>query len=276
MAPDPGLMELPIGVFVILRDIIRERIGVSFEDDKRDLLAFKLSDRIRALGLATFLDYYYLLKYGEEDEWPRLTDALSVQETYFWREFEQVRALVDVLVPQHDAARRGPIRIWSAACATGEEPLSIVMALKESGWFDRADIEVWASDASTAALEKAQNGVYRERSFRVLPPALREKYFSPVQAGWKVARELHTRIRYVRANLLEPDDTKLLASAAFVFCRNVFIYFSAATLARVVRSFADRMPRPGHLFVGASESLLRVTTAFELEEIGGAFVYVKR
>jgi len=271
-------MELPIGVFVILRDIIRERIGVSFEDDKRDLLAFKLSDRIRALGLTTFLDYYYLLKYGpgEEDEWSRLTDALSVQETYFWREFEQVRALVDVLVPQHDAARRGPIRIWSAACATGEEPLSIAMALKEAGWFDRADIEVWASDASAAALEKAQNGVYRERSFRVLPPALREKYFSPVQAGWKVARELHTRIRYVRANLLEPDDTKLLASASFVFCRNVFIYFSAATLARVVRSFADRMPRPGHLFVGASESLLRVTTAFELEEIGGAFVYVKR
>jgi chemotaxis protein methyltransferase CheR len=179
-------------------------------------------------------------------------------------------------VPQHDAARRGPIRIWSAACATGEEPLSIVMALKESGWFDRADIEVWASDASTAALEKAQNGVYRERSFRVLPPALREKYFSPVQAGWKVARELHTRIRYVRANLLEPDDTKLLASASFVFCRNVFIYFSAATLTRVVRSFADRMRRPGYLFVGASESLLRVTTAFELEEIGGAFVYVKR
>jgi chemotaxis protein methyltransferase CheR len=97
-----------------------------------------------------------------------------------------------------------------------------------------------------------------------------------VAGGWKVAPELQARVRYSRANLLEPADTALLATAPFVFCRNVFIYFSAATVARVVRQFADRMPRPGHLFVGASESLLRTATEFELDEIGGAFVYVKR
>src|SRR5215207_2929289 len=160
-----GQLELPIGVFVILRDLVRDRIGISFDDDKRDLLAGKLSDRLRALGLPSFLDYYYLLKYGPgaEEEWPQLTDTLSVQETYFWRELDQVRALVDVLVPAHVAAGRGPVRVWSAACATGEEPLSIALALREAGWFDRADVEVWASDASPAALDKARLGVYRER-----------------------------------------------------------------------------------------------------------------
>jgi chemotaxis protein methyltransferase CheR len=278
MRSDAGQLELPIGVFVILRDLVRDRIGISFDDDKRDLFAGKLSDRVHALRLSSFLDYYYRLKYGpgSEEEWPRLTDALSVQETYFWRELDQIRALVDVLVPQHATAGRGPIRVWSAACATGEEPLSISIALAEAGWFDRADVEVWASDVSAAALEKARLGVYRERSFRALPQGLREKYFSPVAGGWQAARDLHARIKFVHANLLEPTDTSTLATAPFVFCRNVFIYFSAATVARVVRHFADRMPTPSYLFPGVSESLLRATTAFQLEEVGRAFVYVKR
>jgi chemotaxis protein methyltransferase CheR len=273
-----GTAELPVGVFVLLRDLIRDRIGVSFDDDKRDLLASKLADRLGHLGLKSFLDYFYLLRYGSgaEAEWPRLTDALSVQETYFWREFDQVRALVDVLVPQHVAAGRGPVRVWSAACATGEEPLSIAMALAEAGWFRRAEVEVVASDVSPAALEKARSGVYRERSFRALPPALREKYFAPVPGGWRVDPELHARVRFVAANLLEPADTAPLACSPFVFCRNVFIYFSAATVARVVKHFAERMPRPGYLFPGVSESLLRATTTLQLEEIGSAFVYVNR
>ncbi|MBP3954467.1 protein-glutamate O-methyltransferase CheR [Gemmata sp. G18] len=278
MKPGGDEIDLPVGTFIILRDIIRDRIGVSFDDDKRGLLAGKVGDRLRALNLTSFLDYYYLLKYGpgSDEEWPRLTDALSVQETYFWRELDQVRALVDVLVPQHVSAGRGPVRVWSAACATGEEPLSIAIALNEAGWFGRADIEVWASDISPAALEKAAGGVYRERSFRALPPELREKYFTPTAGGSKVAPDLHARIKFVTANLLDPASTTNLATAPFIFCRNVFIYFSAATVARVVRGFADRMPSPGFLFPGVSESLLRATTAFQLEEVGRAFVYVKR
>lgn len=278
MAFDTDSTSLPIGAFILLRDIIRDRIGVSFDDDKRTLLAGKLSDRLRELGLSSFLEYYYLLKYGpgSDEEWPRLTDTLSVQETYFWREVDQIRALVDVLVPEHVSAGRGPIRVWSAACATGEEPLSIALALEEAGWFDRADVEVWASDVSSAALEKARAGVYRERSFRALPPELRAKYFTPTAGGWKVAQDLHARIRFVQANLLERSDTNTLATAPFVFCRNVFIYFSAATITKVVGHFAERMPRPGFLFPGVSESLLRATTDFQLEEVGQAFVYVKR
>jgi chemotaxis protein methyltransferase CheR len=271
-------VPLPLGSFLLLRDLIRDRLGVWFEEDKRDLLASKLADRIAELGLRSFLEYYYRLKYGPgaEDEWPRLTDALSVQETYFWRELDQIRTLVDILVPQHVAADLGPIRIWSAACATGEEPLTVAMALSEAGWFGRADIELWASDVSPAALEKAASGVYRERSFRVLPAALREKYFARVEGGWRVDPGLQARVRLRRANLLDSDETALLASSRYIFCRNVFIYFSPATIAQVVAGFAERMPRPGYLFVGVSESLLRVGTAFELEQVGGAYVYVKR
>ena len=271
MPTDPGEIDLPIGVFLLLRDLIRDRVGTWFEDDRRDLLHSKLADRVRDTGTNSFLGYYYLLKYGpgSEAEWDCLADALSVQETYFWREFEQVRALVDVLVPAHVSAGRGPVRIWCAACATGEEPLSIAIALREAGWFVKADIEIWASDASLGALEKARRGMYRERSFRALPPDLRAKYFTPVVGGWKVDPELQQAVRYSQANLLDPAEVAYLATAPFVFCRNVFIYFSPATIARVVAGFAARMPRPGYLFVGVSESLLRTGSAFELEEVAG-------
>ena len=278
MAGGENAIPLPLGVFSLLRDLIRDRIGVSFEDNSRELLASKLSERLELLRIPSFLDYFYLLKYGpgSDEEWDRLTDALSVQETYFWREMQQIRALVDVLVPRHLAASRGPIRVWSAACATGEEPLTIAMALAEEGWFERAEIEVWASDTSPAALQKANGGVYRERSFRALPTALREKYFTPVEGGWQVDSRLKERIRYSRANLLDANETNILATAQYIFCRNVFIYFSTQTVTRVVRQFAKRMPWPGYLFVGVSESLLRANTSFDLEEVAGAFVYLKR
>lgn len=275
---DPKVLPLPFGVFLLLRDLISDRLGVWFEEDKRDVLANKMSDRVLELRLRSFLDYYYLLKYGPGavEEWPRLTETLSVQETYFWREIDQIRALVDVLVPRHVATQDGPVRIWSAACATGEEALTIAMVLNEAGWFGRADVEVWASDISPLALEKAARGVYRERSFRALPPPLREKYFMPVEGGWRVDPGLQARVRFSRANLLDEQDTSLLATAPFIFCRNVFIYFSQATIAEVVARFERRMPRPSYLFVGVSESLLRMNTAFELDQLPEAFVYVKR
>ncbi len=273
---DPTTASLPLGTFLLLRDLIHNHLGVWFEEDKRDLLASKLTGRIVELRLRSFLEYYYRLKYGagDKDEWPELTDALSVQETYFWREMDQIRAFVDILVPQHVAAARGVLRVWSAACATGEEPLTLAMALNEAGWFNRADIEIWASDVSPTALAKATRGVYRDRSFRALPAELRAKYFRPVADGWQVDPTLHARVRYRQANLLDPAQTMFLDSARYIFCRNVFIYFSPDAAGQVISRFAERMPRPGYLFVGVSESLLRLRTVWELQQIGGAFVYV--
>lgn len=275
---DPLAVPLPLGTFLLMRDLIRDRLGIWFDEGKLDLLASKLADRLTALGLRSVLDYYYLLKYGPGDdaEWPLLSDALSVQETYFWREYQQIQAFVDVLVPRHVSANLGPIRIWSAACATGEEPLSIAMALNEAGWFDRIDIQLWGTDFSPAALTKASRGFYRERSFRVLPPALRAKYFRSIDGGGQIDPGLHARVRFGRVNLLDEAEKFHLSSVRYTFCRNVFIYFSTPTIAQIVASFAERMPNPSYLFVGASESLLRIKTAFELDELGGAFVYVKR
>jgi len=268
-------LSVPEGTLALLRDLVHEQTGTYFDASRLDSLREKLEPLARERQCQSFLDYYYLLKFDGDPEWQRVMDALSVQETYFWREMDQIRALVDRLVPAWFEQSRGPLRIWSAACATGEEPFTIAMALQEAGWFQRAPIEIIASDASVTALEKARRGIFRERSFRSLPENLRAKYFQSVPQGWCIAPEMLVRVRFQRANLVAANEIDALARVPVIFCRNVFIYFSAAAIARTVHYFAERMPDGGHLFVGVSESLRQLTKEFELEEIDEAFVYVK-
>jgi chemotaxis protein methyltransferase CheR len=163
-------------------------------------------------------------------------------------------------------------------CATGEEPLTIAMALDEAGWLGRAPIEIRASDASTAAIEKARRGVYRERSFRNLPAHLRDKYFTQEGATktWRVDANLHAAVEWRVVNLMKEAEVAPLAAAHVIFCRNVFIYFSDETIRKTVRSFAGYIRPPGYLFVAAAESLLKLSSDFELQEVGKAFVYVRR
>ena len=272
-------LVLPEGTSTLIRNLINERTGMFFDNGKSDILIDKLSPLVVERGFSSYLDYYYLLKYDASAhvEWQNVQNALSVQETYFWREFDQVRALIQTLVPQWFGKNDGsPFRIWSAACATGEEPLTIAIALKEAGWFERAPIEIVASDASTKAVARAREGVYRERAFRNLPAHLRERYFEQDGPTWRVRRDIHSKIKWEVANLIDENQIAPMANADFIFCRNVFIYFSESAISRAVRSFARFIRPPGYLFVGAAESLLRVTTDFTLTEIDDAFVYLKR
>jgi chemotaxis protein methyltransferase CheR len=264
-------------VTTILRDLVHERLGLSYDPTQFDQLADRLAPLVVARGLGSFMDYYYLLKYSDEAvEWGRVMDALAVQETYFWREIDQIRAIVDQVVPDLAAETgRTPIKIWSVPCATGEEPLTIAMMLNEHGWFDRVPIEIVGSDASPAAVAKAQAGSYGQRAFRNLPPALRDKYFTASNGRWIVDPALQARVSYDVVNLMDAAAVARHAASPVIFCRNVFIYFSDQTIRRAVEAFARSMPERAFLCVGASESLLRLATRFELREIGGAFVYTK-
>jgi chemotaxis protein methyltransferase CheR len=265
--------------FALLRDLVHERTGLYFDDAKSEVFFGKLSPLAVERGFDSLLEYYYVLKgdLGSADEWAKVFEVLTVQESFFWREMDQIRALVDVIVPRYfDAHPDHTLNIWSAACAEGQEPLTIAMALHELGWFDRARIDISASDASPRAVSAARTGAYRERSFRSLPPELKEKYFVREDGSWKASRELHSRIRWRVANLMSEADLAFAAmTSPVIFCRNVFIYFSETAARKTVRIFAERMPRPGYLFVGAADSLLKMTSDFDLREIGGAFVYIK-
>jgi chemotaxis protein methyltransferase CheR len=267
------------GAYSLLRDLVHERTGLYFDDARMDLFVDKLSPLPVDRALGSLLSYYYLLKYdaGSTEEWLKVFDALTIQESYFWREMDQIQALVNHVVPLYfEAHPNGTLDIWSAACAAGEEPLTIAMALNEAGWFDRASIAIHASDACSRAVESAQKGIYRERSFRSLPPELREKYFVRDQESSRVVSELHAKIRWQRTNLMSDAD---LASAPtgspVIFCRNVFIYFSQTAARKTVEVFAERMARPGYLFVGAADSLMQITSEFTPRDLGDAFVYVR-
>jgi len=280
MRSQDGSLGLSGAAVPLLRNLVRERSGIHFEDSQLDLFADRLAPLVIEHGFESFLDYYYLLKYEEDarQEWERVSDALAVPETYFWREMDQIRGVVGRAVPALVKARPSePLRIWSVPAASGEEPLTIAMVLEEEGWFDRVPIEIHGSDASPAAIARAQAGRYRERSFRTLPPALREKYFREEDGTWTPVSALRRRITsWSVVNLLDDEAVAERARAPIVFCRNVFIYFSDAGIRHVVDQFARAMPSPAYLCVGASESLLRLTSRFDLEELGGGFVYVKR
>lgn len=271
-------MELitPNGTEQLIRDLVHERTGMLYADDKNNLLLEKLTPLVIERGFQSFLDYYYLLKYDKaaEKEWQSVVNAISVQETYFWREMDQIKALVDILIPEWlKNGNERPLKIWSAACATGEEPLSIAMALTEAGWYKRIPIEIVATDVSDGAIAKAKEGLYRERSFRNLPMHLREKYFSKEEQGWRIDPQIHSRITWHKANLVNRIEIAPFAQRPFIFCRNAFIYFSSEMIRRVVKTFADYANVGAHLFVGVSESLLQTTNDFELIDVGDAFVY---
>jgi chemotaxis protein methyltransferase CheR len=262
---------------LLLRDLIQERTGICFNDNNMDLITDKLSSLVLERGAGSLLDFYYRLKYdNDQAEWSSLVDAITVRETFFWREFDQIRSLVDVLMPRLAETSPKPVRIWSAACASGEEPLTIAMALELAGWFDRVPIEIHASDASCQALRVAKAGVYRERSFRAFPREHRNRFFEAAENGWRVRPCLHRRVQWHQANLTDEAAVAALSCVPVIFCRNVFIYFSDATILKIVKRFEQNMYRPGYLFVAAAESLLKFDIDLDLQEIGGAFVYVRK
>lgn len=278
-SPLPGTLgvRVPERSAELLRDLVHAHTGLHYDASRLPFLVDRLSGRAVERGFDSLLDYYYLLKYDEAaDEWAKAIDALAVQETYFWREHDQLRALTEAILPALSPRRR-PIRIWSVPCATGEEPLSIAMALSEAGWYGRAEIELRASDASAAALRQAATRTYRGRAFRQLPAELRERYFESTDGvSWRVRDTLYARIdSWTCVNAVRADEVAVHAAADVIFCRNLFIYFDAPTIQRVVEQFATRMPSPGFLCLGAAESLLRLSTRFELRELGGTYVYVK-
>lgn len=281
VSPDVRGLRVPERTLTLLRDVIAAESGIHYDDDRFDLLRDRLSPLAIERGFDSLLDYYYLLKYdaGAATEWPRVMDALSVQETYFWREADHFRAVASAIIPRLIERQRRAIRIWSIPCATGEEPLSIAIALSEVNAFAAAHIEIHASDASEAALAKAATRRYGRRAFRQLPLDLREKYFTRDgdKEAWTVTPELYNRVTsWSRVNIMNAAERDAHGSSDIIFCRNLFIYFAPGTVREVALHLARAMPSPGYLCVGAAESLLKAGAGFELQEIGGAYVYVKQ
>src|SRR5688500_18563923 len=150
------------------------------------------------------------------------------------------------------------------------------MGLAEAGLYPHKRIEIIASDASPAMVERARKGIYGERSFRNLPAGWRERYFEPTTGGWRITPTLHAGIEWRVINLLDEAQVATVPQPDVVFCRNVLIYFSDSAIARLTATLARLMPTNGKLFIGAAESLTRLTSNFTLDEIEDSFVYTNQ
>lgn len=259
-------------VLTIIAALVEERSGLHYRIEDRDILADKLQSHAEDSGFESLLDYYYLLRYDDPDgvELQRLLEMLLVHETYFFRELDALQVAIDhFVVPVHASGRRP--RIWSAACATGEEPLSIAILLAERGILDGCDIV--ATDVSDQALERARAGRYRQRSIRSDGLDLAARWL--VREGeWIVTPpRLRDAIELRRVNLCDDQAIAALGTFDLVVCRNVLIYFGESTITKVVERLTDRLPIGGALLVGVTESLLRFSRRLVGDEIGGAFVY---
>jgi chemotaxis protein methyltransferase CheR len=236
--------------------------------DPRWMAAF--AQHAEEAGFESLLDFYYALRYDDPDRVriKALTDALVVGETYFFRELPGLERVVE-----HAAARvaRGlRCRIWSAACATGEEPLSLAVLLARAGLIDQ--VEIVASDLSPRHLDRARRGQHTGRALRAcpdgMPPWLR------VQGGVAVVDEgLRERVDWRQVNLVEPEAVAALGVFDAILCRNVMIYFEDDTVRRVAAALGAALAPDGILVIGASESLLRLGTRMVCFERAGTFLY---
>jgi chemotaxis protein methyltransferase CheR len=266
--------DFPPPLFGVVGALIEERTGIHYDDADRELLIAKITTRSLDAGFESPLDYYYYLRYDDPTrrEFDALVETLVVNETYFFREAAQLRALCEaVLSPLLSAGARP--RIWCAAAATGEEPLTLAMLLAERGMLERVDMV--ASDISARALSRAKEGTYGARSFRGHEAAHRERWFESSGEQSLIRPELRACIDWRRVNLVDEAAVAELGRFDVIICRNVLIYFNDDTVRRVASSLARALHDGGHLLVGASESLLRFGTLLSCEERNGSFFYRK-
>jgi chemotaxis protein methyltransferase CheR len=272
-------LQLTDAEFRMFSELLRRHCGLHFGPDARFLLEKRLARRLRALELNSFAAYHYRVRSASphDEEFANLIDELTTNETYFFRERSQLRALIGEIFAELQAerqgVRRGPITVWSAGCSSGEEPYSIVILAMEAGMVPGKDLHVYASDISRRMLRKARQGHYREASFRETEPALRQKYFSEKEGLWRISDEVKKHVDFIHLNLLDRSKISLLRAMDVILCRNVIIYFNPDTKREVIQTFYEKLRPSGHLLLGHSESLINLSNSFELRHLRNDLVY---
>ena len=253
-----------------IRQLVSRHTGIALSEAKRDMVYSRLARRLRQLGLNNFKAYCQLLEGDEaETELGHFTNAVTTNLTSFFREAHHFSYLGEQLLPElyRLKADERRLRIWSAGCSTGEEPYSIAMTVRENmpsgqDW----DIRILATDLDTNVLASAERGIYTEERLQNIPQGRRRRWFHRGRGdnlGLLSAKpELREMITFRQLNLM--GDWPMKGPFDIIFCRNVVIYFDKPTQSVLMERYAELMADHGHLFLGHSETLYRVTERFKL------------
>ncbi len=276
-------IKLHLETFKQLRDFIYERCGISFQENKVYLLEDRLGHRLQERNFSTFEEYIHFLRYDvrKDDELRELYKSVTTNETSFFRDNLQLEAFRTGILPKVAESKRSSpekrIKIWSAACSTGEEPYTLAMIMMEEGIVAKGFTpNVLASDISDGVLQSAKRAVYGEYSTRNIPEQYRRKYFYLDDGGGlAVNPAIKNMVRFDNINLIDHMKMRQIREMDIIFCRNVLIYFDDAAKKKVLTHFYDNLAKGGYLVIGFSESLFNLTRAFRPVSINRIVVYQK-
>lgn len=268
--------------FKQLRDLIYQKSGMFFPDNKAYLLESRIGQRVKEKGCRTFEEYASVLRHeSDEKEFTLLFNSITINETSFFRDMEQLDVIVNGLLREvtEEKIKKGnkKLRIWSAASSSGEEPYTIAIYLLEkqaslAGW----DIEILGSDISEAVLSSARRGIYGNYAIKNTPENYLKKYFtSNGDSTFSVRPEVKQRVRFANVNLYDGQRLKSIKEIDIILCRNVLIYFDENSKRKVIAGLYDSLTPGGYLAIGRSESLHNLTRAFRLENKDRMVFYKK-
>ncbi|MCC5884749.1 MAG: chemotaxis protein CheR [Halomonas sp.] len=249
--------------FSKIRQLIYQRAGIVLAEHKREMVYSRLAKRLRHHGLTRFSEYLEkLARQPDAKEWEAFTNALTTNLTAFFREMHHFPLLAD-----HVSKATGPVRVWSAAASTGEEPYSIAMTLQESLGARASEARVVATDIDTEALTRARAGVYPVEQVRKLDEDRVRRFFQKGRGQHeglaRIRPEISNMVEFTQMNLLAPQ-WPLKGPFDAIFCRNVMIYFDKQTQTRILERFAPLLKPDGLLFAGHSENFSYITKVFRL------------
>lgn len=270
--------------FLAIREFIYSRTGIFFNESKQYFLENRLNRRLQELSLANYRDYLGLLQgFQGKEELKQLFNEITTNETSFWRNPPQIEAFQRIVLPDAVALARARmatrLRIWSAACSSGEEPYTLAMICQEAkdSLLRGLSVEIMATDISEKVLAQAREGVYGSYTLRNLTPLQIKQHFTPAGPdSFQVAPALKQLVSFKNFNLVDYAAYRSLGTFDVVFCRNVLIYFDEAVKGKVIKGFHEVLHPKAFLLVGHSESIHSFNVGFELMHFSKAMGYRKR
>ena len=274
--------DLSVEQFQRLSQQIYQKLGLHFDEKKIYFLKKRIEKRMAALGIENARDYVFMVSYADPRgvEMQALANLVTTNETYMFREYDQLQAFANHCLPEVLSAKQAQgdrsLRIWSAGCSSGEEAYTLAMIVQEV--FPQAqswDCRIVATDIDENMLRHVEAARYGARSVHDVPDEYREKYLIEDGDEWIVRRRTAALVEVRHLNLHDRMEMRAMRGFDFIFCRNVLIYFDDLSRKAVVDHFYNALHPGSYLFLGHSESVGRVTTAFKLKRFESHLVYMK-
>jgi chemotaxis protein methyltransferase CheR len=265
-----------------IRDFIYRKTGLFFEDRKLYFVQKRIEKRADELGVETVDDYIRELQFRDPNgkELQSFLNILTTNETYFFREFEQLASFAEHCLTEVCERKKtlgsGKLRLWSAGCSTGEEPYTLGIILKEMLDEEEWLIDILATDINTRVVNFARKAVYESRAVKDVPQEYLENWFESYSSGkYTVSPVIKKMCSFEILNLMDRKALRKITNVDFIFCRNVLIYFDNDSRKQVVSNFYDILNPGGYIYLGHSESMTRISSAFKIRRKGGYIVYQK-